>query len=1085
MKEVKNSMQKIIAKWLKIYEDEISLFFWALILLFFIRSACIIFNNFSETAFLKRFGVEYLPIVYVINSITTFIIMAFMTGYMKRLPGARLLFYLLLFCSAVVAAFRFVIPFGFELIYPVLFVLNTQFEVLLILIFWNLGNDLFNTRQSKRIFPLITIGGVIGRILGSFGTPFFVKAFSFDNLMWVYCGFALAGALVARQMGVRFPTLLISDQEPGQVKKRTPMIEEFKMVWPMIQESTLAKIFIFLTLLPNIAIPILNYQFNFAVNDHFASEGGMVQFFGYFRGVINIISLILLLFIGRVYGRWGLPVVMLFHPINYFIVFLSFFLRLNIFTAMYARLSTNIIRTTMNAPATGILMGLFPLSYRNVIRPFLRGTVVRIGVLIGSGLILVLEHSANPRWLSLAGMIVISGWIITTLFLKKSYPQILSDLISRNLIDLKAMKPDDVKQVFNDKAARNRLKDRFLAARGAECLWYARLLQSQGAENLDALILTVLDKHDDTVKAELLGLLSADAGKKAIPILKKMAASANPELQIAIVKTLARMPEPSALKICREIFKTAVHPRGKAYALIPLYTDAPEKYAAVIDAWLQSDDPEKRRAGVIIAGASRDAAYIPKLGKLADKEEIGAILPDLLKAFHQLGLKKINDRIDPYLSHHRTDVRLEALNLYEIHNDTEMEKVVWLLNDPSATVCKAAYNKLKESSYQNPQVLIKAINLPRRKIRESIFKLLQLLNIVDLDVFRYARNEIHRGYICLAESQGIAMLRDSQEKELLFDHLNQKIEVMMENVLRVLASQDNSGKMRIVWRGVFSNDARQRSNSLEALENQTDRSLSEIMIPLLEKLSLEESLETGRQHFDLPVFDGKPAELYTNLLSHADWVTVLLCLGHSVRVGADSAADRIEPEMLKDLIKWDNPHVRHMAQWALDVNHVHPEENMNASISVSDKVLHLKSIQIFKDLAVSELAAIASVTDEVTVEAGEDFIKEGDAGDIMYLVIEGDVAVIKGAEQTGGRGIELARIKTGDYFGEMALFEDAPRAATIRTVDKSWLLALPKDEFAEIVREYPQIALHICKAFGGRIRELHDVIKGYEKQLPT
>ena len=158
---------------------------------------------------------------------------------------------------------------------------------------------------------------------------------------------------------------------------------------------------------------------------------------------------------------------------------------------------------------------------------------------------------------------------------------------------------------------------------------------------------------------------------------------------------------------------------------------------------------------------------------------------------------------------------------------------------------------------------------------------------------------------------------------------------------------------------------------------------------------------------------------------------------------------------------------------------------MNASISVSDKVLHLKSILIFKDLAVNDLAAIASVTDEVAVEPGQDFIREGDAGDSMYLVVKGEVAVIKGAEQEGGPGIELARIKTGDYFGEMALFEDAPRAATIRTVEKSRFLALPKDEFAEIVREYPQIALHICKAFGGRIRELHDVIKGYEKQLPT
>ncbi|MCP4140739.1 MAG: cyclic nucleotide-binding domain-containing protein [Chloroflexi bacterium] len=153
---------------------------------------------------------------------------------------------------------------------------------------------------------------------------------------------------------------------------------------------------------------------------------------------------------------------------------------------------------------------------------------------------------------------------------------------------------------------------------------------------------------------------------------------------------------------------------------------------------------------------------------------------------------------------------------------------------------------------------------------------------------------------------------------------------------------------------------------------------------------------------------------------------------------------------------------------------------MDTQITVSDKILHLKNIQIFEDLAVSELAAIASVTNEVTVEPRQDFIKEGQNGNVMYLVVKGEVAVIKNPQLPGGHEIELARIKAGDYFGEMALFEDAPRAATIRTVEKSWLLALPKNEFAEIVREYPQIALHICKAFGGRIRELHDKIKNYE-----
>lgn len=106
----------------------------------------------------------------------SFFVMGVMTGFMTRLPGARLLARLFVFCGLSVAGIRASIHLGIDLIYPALFMLKSQYEVLLALLFWNLANDLFNTRQSKRIFPLVTAGGVIGQILGSFITPLVVRS---------------------------------------------------------------------------------------------------------------------------------------------------------------------------------------------------------------------------------------------------------------------------------------------------------------------------------------------------------------------------------------------------------------------------------------------------------------------------------------------------------------------------------------------------------------------------------------------------------------------------------------------------------------------------------------------------------------------------------------------------------------------------------------------------------------------------------------------------------------------------------------------------------------------------------------------
>ena len=152
---------------------------------------------------------------------------------------------------------------------------------------------------------------------------------------------------------------------------------------------------------------------------------------------------------------------------------------------------------------------------------------------------------------------------------------------------------------------------------------------------------------------------------------------------------------------------------------------------------------------------------------------------------------------------------------------------------------------------------------------------------------------------------------------------------------------------------------------------------------------------------------------------------------------------------------------------------------MDIEISIPTKIFHLKGIYIFEGLSVSELAAIASVTEVFVYPQGEVVIREGEPGDTMYLVIDGEVVVIKdyGKDQE----IELDRIGAGDYFGEMALFKGHVRSATIRTARQSRLLVLHKREIDEIVREYPQIALHICEVLSQRIRELHQKIQTYNR----
>lgn len=144
------------------------------------------------------------------------------------------------------------------------------------------------------------------------------------------------------------------------------------------------------------------------------------------------------------------------------------------------------------------------------------------------------------------------------------------------------------------------------------------------------------------------------------------------------------------------------------------------------------------------------------------------------------------------------------------------------------------------------------------------------------------------------------------------------------------------------------------------------------------------------------------------------------------------------------------------------------------AIPLTDKILHLKNIEIFADLSVNELAAVASVTEEAAFDEMEMVFREGETGDTLFLIVEGEVAVIKDCNVD--REFELDTIGPGDYFGDMALFGDDRRSATIRVKKDARFLTLNKQELQEIVREYPQIALHVCRVLSVRIRRLHGKI---------
>ncbi len=1066
---------------LKLYEEEVNLLLWTAALLFIIRSSGIILNNYAETAFLKRYGVEYLPIINMLNAIATFIITGFLTAFMGKLPGARLLTYVFIFCGISVTLIRILIPFGFELLYPLLFMLKSQFELLQAMLFWNICNDIFNTRQSKRLFPLLTAGGVIGLILGSFGTPYFAKLFQMDNLLYLYLCTTIIGASIVEAMGRSYPSMVFSDKKKKKGKKKESMIQEFKNVLPLIKDSILIKIVLVLTFMPNVVVPIMNYQFSYAVNDQFASETGMIQFFGYFRGGLNMVSLFILLFVGRIYGKWGLPVALMFHPFNYMIAFFAFLFRFDFFSAMYARLSTNIIRTTINVPANSILIGLFPKSYRGMIRPFLRGTIVRLALFVGSGLILISGNFFHPKYLTLVALPFMLAWIAAPFILKAKYPKILMDLISNNLLDIKSMEKEELGQIFKGEKILSQLKQAFLSAKGKDAIWYANLLKIYSDQDLDKNILETLENQDEQTRIALIKMISPQGLTGSMESLVPFLDPEKPEVTIAILKIFCLQGSKSIKKIDVSVtpYINNPHPVVRGFTTACLYPGNPSKYGLMIDRGIQSNDINDLQSGIVSAGLSGEKKYIDTLLNILPRQDIDQIIPDIIIALSRLKARELNPVIYSFFSHDHEQVRMAALDALDINDDFSLKKAILLLADNSDAIYEFAIEKIKNSEYSNNKILVESLGIPGARIRKGIFKLLETLDIKELDVFMFAKKNLDKCYAYLAMSQNLEKQVQGEMRDLAIEHLIHQKELLLENIIRVLAIRDQTGRMKTAWRGIFSPDKSQKANAIELLNDIMDRQLFNAMLPLLESPTPSMALAEGKKVAIIPKFDPEGKQVFSNLISSEDWVDVIMGLSLS-----QDMPSLIEGNgMLKKLKNSINKNISKEIQMILMKNKKPSSDTQSkdsqriraTEISLGETILLLKEIEIFSGLSPAELAAIATVTKQLDYPGDRTVIKQNDMGETVFLIIDGEVEVIK--EMADKNKMVIAIIRQGDSFGEMALLENEPRSATIRTTKPSRFLIIHQQEFKETAMEYPGIALKICKVLSRRLRNLHSDVQ--------
>ena len=127
----------------------------------------------------------------------------------------------------------------------------------------------------------------------------------------------------------------------------------------------------------------------------------------------------------------------------------------------------------------------------------------------------------------------------------------------------------------------------------------------------------------------------------------------------------------------------------------------------------------------------------------------------------------------------------------------------------------------------------------------------------------------------------------------------------------------------------------------------------------------------------------------------------------------------------------------------------------------------LRSTPLLSGLAGDQLEALIERIELVSLEPGKILFREGDTGDSLFIISEGEVAVIS----EGPPRKELSRLLPGSFFGEVALITETPRSATIAAVTRTELLAIDRDVVRGLVAEHPDTLRVILRFIRNRLVE--------------
>lgn len=841
--------------------------------------------------FLKRYGVEYLPVMYVALSVCLAATSITYAAYVDRVASERLFVKMLGMLGALIASsWAFMTFTNVEWVYPAYYLVYELTSEMLLIHAKLYVDQNFDSLQLQRLSAPMFASAHIGKTVGGLVLGVIAPLIGVANTLLIWAAFVIIPVLliVRRHADVGMSPFF----RPGR-KGRGGLRQSINQVtqgMKFFQKTALLRASSYAFFFMVISFFILNYAVDRVLAETFPREDQLAAFIGWVTAIMGALALLIqMLVTGRLLRYFGVTKVGLIFPSSMVLSFLALLITFTLPAALIGMFSRDVIFHAIRKPARMVFLHALPDYMLGRVSALSIGMVLPLALLAASGFLLLTQNLPNPFYFVVGGVFSSLWYLYFRMRANRTYTPALLSTLSHRLF-LPHRHGEDLLHAGNEELCQE-------LARGVAgpddnmALAYARMMTAVCPDQAPQAISQRLPTASISMRDRLLRLLIAN-NLPVSDILVDALSDTDIRLRATILEALFEAKDQRALGYVAQCLQSD-NPRLAAVGVFGVY-----RYA------LADLEPTAKQIWEQLLSSRQDVEIIPGLELLAQMPDrrLEPRLRELLlhssvrvrrAALNALGRFPHGALVDfaPVLKdaygREEPELRVLCVKSFRVLDATTRRGLtLQALEDDHHIVREAALNMLGKDEGQNqaistlsrwilenrgfPRAQQSALSaLSRYRLPADIFKRIAESKVKEAGSLFCARQAIRRG----VGNQG----KIDTDLSLLEIVLQERISQVLDVALMAMENYEDPSAIATIRAGLASRERRHVAQACEALHNLRDQKLSAPLIALVDHSGSDRKIarEISGTHFE------NTREAVSWCISHPDsWLRE--CAMHAV-----------------------------------------------------------------------------------------------------------------------------------------------------------------------------------------------------------